>query len=1014
MRSTTSRIGTMGGTTFKALTLAVAIAACLPHYASAAEPVRTREAVVNFNIPAGDLSTALERFSTQSGIQAMYRQELIRNKSGRAVSGTLSPSVALARLLEGTGLSVERVNDKTYVLKAAPPTPPASRKQTPQPSPKASEQVGVGQDVQELEKMVVVGSRLGTSPVESAMPIRVITRDQIDRSGAGNIAQALSYLSEVSVNSTGDRSIGNNNGVGTGSSNSTTVQMRGLPRGTTLVLINGRRAGESASFTDTGQFDLSTIPLSLVDRIEVLPAGSSAVYGGDGLAGVVNIVLRQDADGFEFRLRHSSADGYSSQQASLMWGKRWSKGGLTAIVNWRDNGALTSAERSLTADADFRRFGGRDYRSYNGNPATIYSYAGCDLTMEYCEVPLEERGNLPGLESPFAVVPTTSNGVGLTPADFLATQGQRNRTTIPRQFRSPETSYGVTFNGDFDLSDRLELFGEFTYSKRDVPAEEMSLYIAGGEWRYGPNGRIPANHPFNPFGVELGIDYEFADTGVFNDYLQSYYRGAVGLRGSFKRFEWEVSAWQARDNSETVGGYFSEEAVNAALASTDPATTLNPFVGDGSPPASTEFLETLRSPLTHVSSSRTGGVTGYVRGTVASLPAGNLVALLGAETQKTSFTMRSDFLISPENSGSSTSHALFAEARVPLIAPAEGERWERMAATAALRRETSDRFDSSAMTETLGLEYRPLETLLLRATYSTAFRPLLTYQAGQDVRDIQNPVTDPLAGDAEYWVTIIGGGGVPADLRPERSVNRTVGLVYRPSDDWNLSLNYWRIRFQDRITVISAQSIVDAEADYPGRVIRDPVTNVIEAVDARNVNIAMMSVSGVDLGIDGHWSTDVGSFYASLNATYTHEYDQQRTPTSPVVDYLARHNSAGWAPRWKIVPRVGWDRGDWFRTMLTGRYVSSYRDSIALSSGPEAGRYLTLGNFWLVDLNVDMSVGKLLKDDSFFSQTRLSVGATNLFNRLPEFCAGCLSVGYDGSQYDIDGRTIYAELRTSF
>src|SRR3546814_1373781 len=86
-----------------------------------------------------------------------------------------------------------------------------------------------------------------------------------------------------------------------GNTNSTTIQLRGLPKGTTLVLINGRRAGDSASYSDSGQFDLSTIPLALVERIEVLPAGSSAVSGGDGLAGVLNIVLRLDANGFEDR-----------------------------------------------------------------------------------------------------------------------------------------------------------------------------------------------------------------------------------------------------------------------------------------------------------------------------------------------------------------------------------------------------------------------------------------------------------------------------------------------------------------------------------------------------------------------------------------------------------------------------------------------------------------------------------------------------------------------------------------
>src|SRR3546814_8252735 len=112
--------------------------------------------------------------------------------------------------------------------------------------------------------------------------------------------------------------------------------MRGLPRVTTLVLINGRRAGDSASSSSSGQFDLSTIPLSLVERIEVLPSGSSAIYGGDGLAGVINIVLRRNANGPEFRCRKSEADGYSTTQMRLMWGPTCAKEKMTLPANWQE------------------------------------------------------------------------------------------------------------------------------------------------------------------------------------------------------------------------------------------------------------------------------------------------------------------------------------------------------------------------------------------------------------------------------------------------------------------------------------------------------------------------------------------------------------------------------------------------------------------------------------------------------------------------------------------------------
>src|SRR3546814_1443466 len=108
--------------------------------------------------------------------------------------------------------------------------------------------------------------------------------------------------------------------------NGTSVQLRGLPLGTTLILINCRRAGESSAFASTGLFGLSAIPLAMVDRIEVLPAGASAIYGGDGLAGVINIVLKQEADGFEVRVRHLTSDGYFEDQVSAVWGRAWSRG----------------------------------------------------------------------------------------------------------------------------------------------------------------------------------------------------------------------------------------------------------------------------------------------------------------------------------------------------------------------------------------------------------------------------------------------------------------------------------------------------------------------------------------------------------------------------------------------------------------------------------------------------------------------------------------------------------------
>ena len=1016
MHHSDMRIAAKPRTSFKVLALAVAIGACLPAYAAAAEPAATREATINFDIPAGDLSVALERFSTQSGIQAMYRQELVAGKRARKLKGAYSPSAALTRLLGGTGLSSERVNDKTYVLKVTSVQAPTPRKSVTKDAPAADAEPSKEDEAKELETMVVVGSRLGTSPVESAMPLKVITRDDIDRSGAGNIAQALSYLSEVSLNNTGDREIGGAGMTGSDSNtNSTTVQMRGLPRGTTLVLINGRRAGDSAMFSMSGQFDLSTIPLSLVERIEVLPAGASAVYGGDGLAGVINVVLRRDAQGAEFRIRRSVAEGYDRDTLSAMWGKSWDRGNLTVAANWSRNTALLSSERSLTADQDFRRFGGRDLRLPGSYPATVYSLDGCPAIGHCFFVPLATRGPLPGLNSPVATVPLDSDGLNLSPSDFAATQGQVNKASLDLHLMSAEQNRGISVSGRLELSPGFELFSELGYTKRIVPARQLGFFTSDGE--YGLS-RVEAENPYNPFGVPVGIDFRYADTGLYTSFEQEYLRGLLGVRGKIGRFDWELTATQSRDKAGSKGALFwDNEKINAALSTSDPAAALNPFVSDGSAPASREFIASLlATDLNHGSYSRGDIWTGFIRGPIFTLPAGEVQALFGVERQRQEIRLDTNTptLVTRYINGVVTGNAAFAEVRLPLLSPRPGSSRDRIALTGAMRRETSDRFEGHVQTKTLGLEAWATEKLLFRATYSTAMRPLLSYAAIQDVEPELDFFFDTALPDGYQIVPVVRGGGIPPELRPEHSTTATMGLLYRPSADWSLSLTHWDTKFRDQITFISAQTLYDNEQYFPDRVFRDPETGLVTLLDLRAINQSRYDSTGVDMAIDGYLPTRIGEFSAGLSASYTYKHETQLAADSPSENGVSVRRDNGWAPRWKVVPRVSWQPRDGYNVMLAGRFVSSYLDSVPLSTGPNAGQFPELGKVWIVDFNADVALGKFLSRMTWLGETRLTFGVTNLLDRKPEFCAGCGMRGYDTGIYDIVGRTYYAELRLSY
>lgn len=1000
--------------------LPTTLAACCLFALNAPQPVAAQTQAqsfqtISYEIDAGTLESVLNKFATQSKMQVIYSPELVAGKSSTGLSGKYSHQQALVLLLKNKEIAWKLVGKSMYVLsdqgKTKATVPPAAK--TIRESPGKRGEAAGAPIATDMPDVVVVGSRLGMSPVETAMPIRVITREQIDSSGAGNIAQVLSNLSEVSLNNSGDRPIGSANGIEDGgSTNSTTIQIRGLFRGSVLVLINGRRAGTSA-YSDTGQFDLSTIPLALVERIEVLPSGSSAIYGGDGLAGVINVVTRRDANGLELRTRYSAADGYDTKNASVLWGRSWKRGEITAAFTWSDEGDLLSGERAITASQDYRRYGGSDYRDPSSNPVNVYSLEGCAASGP-CFTPLSNRGNLPGLDSPIAGAPTNSDGIGLTFSDFVQTQGALNATSSSLHFRSAEKNFGVTTSGRFDLAKNLELSADLTYTRRDVPAYELPLgsYIA----QYGyPISRLPAENPFNPFGVDVAVGYKFTNTGIFTSYNSDHARASLSLRGSVSRYRWESSIWRSKDRAGSSGAtHFNEEAIIAALNSTNPDTALNVFVSNGQAPGSPELMRSLSSLYASGSESINDGASIHLQGEAFNLPAGPIVALVGGEWQRNRLDFDSDsvYAVHPTINGTSISRAIFAETRAPVLRASAGQARERIVATAAVRRETSDRFDEAATTETIGLEFRPSRTVLLRGTHSTAFRPLLTFLEVRNPLYRQEFIVDPLNGQA-YMVSTRSGGGHRSDLMPETSKNTTFGIVYKPEANWGGSVTYWDTDIANRIVALSAYAIVMDEGAYPDRVQRDPETGLVREVDVRELNLALSSTAGLDIDIHGGLSAGVGQIEAGLAATYTRKYIEQANVGGSVEDGVSQLRPTGWAPRWKIVPRVTWTTPAATATLI-GRYVSKYRDSLPLSTGPNAGKFRTLGDFWIINLNVDLAIGRLFGEKSHLAETRLSIGANNLFNSLPKYCAGCFSVGYDASQYDIVGRNIYAELRMSF
>ena len=840
------------------------------------------------------------------------------------------------------------------------------------------------------DEVVITGTRIPQNADESPEDVKVYTRDRIDRSGGTTLAEFLNTLPDVSLSIT-------ENGFQTPGA-STTVRLHGLPIGTTLVLVNGRRVENSGVGQLSGltYFDLNTIPLAAIDRIELVSQGSSAIYGSDAIAGVMNIILKNRFNGFEVNSKYGFASGTHQDDADLTWGSNWDKGSFMAVATYQTRTALTATDRALTSDQDYRALGGQDADFYMcPDQANVYSRNGA---------------NLPGLGATYAAVPGGYTGVP-SRQEFATTAGTLNRCSLFKYVDLiPSTERtGLLLQGNYEVAPQAELYSNVLFSHVEQFAHNAPP-ILFGEPAF-QQYTVSAANPFNPFGVAIGVSDMLPSFGrTIEDTRTNYLDVVVGSKGTFfNSWHWDLAASDSEDRTRYTQSGFNGARTQAALNSSNPATALDPFIA--APPAPTAFLQSLVTGNQIDSMGRAVVANATVRGPVAQLPGGPLSVALGAEYERDTLFQNQFIFPGPVQVTNfhRTSYALFGEARVPVLGPADGVgKTDRFDVTLAGRFDHYDDFGSET-TPQFGLELRPFEPLLVRASYSRAFRApdLIDLYAATYTSDTAL-VQDPLRGNAfETVVATLGGNRA---LRPEKGLTRTVGLVYAAdfSGPLRLAVTYWEIDETNAIQQFSPQVIVANASLFPGDVVRAatcaggppcPVT----AVTATYQNFGRIEVAGLDYQVTYQHATGVGTFAPSISASQTYRYAATLTPNSPAVTAVSVAQDTGnWAPRWKGTAAIDWRLAGW-EAYLAGRYVGRYRDYDSQRS---------IGNFWLVDTSIRYSIGQTVApDSSYWRNLYVSLGAMNLFNKLPQFSNFESDfVGYDPTQADIRGRFSYAQL----
>jgi iron complex outermembrane receptor protein len=965
-----------------------------------------------YDIDIGELplAQALQAFSRQTDLQYGYLptdDEEERLVVG-PVKGRFTASEVLAKLLP-IGFTFEWINARTISIVSPPVNAPpggvkeeAVAERNQQRSDLSEEQQlsmanGGGKSGSSRGpyafdwKVTVEGRRIDSvfDSLDLDIPATVFDREEIDASGASTVADLFRSVAQQPNLMPGSF-------LGDGTQ---FADLRGLGFDTTLVLINGRRTIATASALSVNAFDLNSVPLGAVERIEIVSDSTSAIHGADAIGGVVNIVLRKNIPEPRLDIDYGAADGGAAERhaafgASGSYGR--ARGSI--VLDYFDRSPLLGRERDRWNNQDFTRFGGRDGRSPTASPGNVSSAT---------------FSNLPGLSSSFAAIPATSPGAPLTPVDFLATAGQRNLESLLRYQSVGEagTRKAAIAHGEYGFTGQLTAYAELLYVDGETSYQfeppALSSALVGGA------------NPYNPFGTDVLVDTLLSDLGPRTFTIRTeMLRSAGGLRGRMGEWDWETSLLKSQNDAVTMRtGELDPMLVGAALAASDPRDALNPFGSSGA--NSPALLKSLLAPQSQ-SRYRTEAIQSVasIRGSLAVLPAGALELTAGAEWREERVRYDQGLPLDISGSDQRSIVAAFGELRLPLLSEAA-----QVPAAHDLALVLSGRFDDySDVGKSFNPEYaliwRPTAELTLRASLAQGFRPPPLFDLYMPHSDVPIPIADP-ARNGEFALPLWHAGGNP-DLKPSSAESLNVGLRFEPkrSPAARFGANYWRITIDDTIAIPRAAQLLAAESLIPNRVLRGPPSasdvaagrpGPVQLIDITRMNFGTVRTSGVDVTASVTLDTRAGQFRPELSGTWVHDFTTSNLVEGLDVSRVGVANFQGTIPRWRAVASLSWTRQGFGITSAV-RYVPSYDDVEFL--GGRNGRKVAAQS--IVDAQVSVDLGKIAGEQSSWNGFELRAGALNLFNDEPPFTEMASFTGYDPTQADLRQRYAYVKIAKRF
>jgi len=1003
--------------------------ACTAALAAQASP-----APAPIDVPAGDLAAALNILARQSGTQLVYRADELKGRRTAGVRGAASADQALQQLLRGSGLAARRDAATGAVLvarqDAAPRLPapaPAAQDAAPAAAPAA--------EVTEIETVQVTGSRIPRAQIEGPAPIGVITAEEIRANGFTSVADVLRGMTQNNGETQSQQSASGADF----SPGAQQVDLRGLGPNHTLVLVNGRRIADfPMPFKGRSNFtDISSIPVAMIERVEVLTGSASAIYGSDAISGVVNFILKKRAEGLvvDARLGTTSEGGGESFEASLVGGFERGRFGGVYSIDLQSQTPLWAYERdiqdsTLDGPTASSRIARRAYlrtdwwdtyldpgeatcqalAGQNGGSTYHASrpgwgeydpeiddygpgyYCGSDESIGYGTI-LSRRRGANGYASLSYAFDNGSQWFADVQAGYH--EGDLFRDVASWSHMAPDgNEEGYFFN---------QATGQVEYWQRQFSPEEM-----------GGLGRGMVETTQRTFGLTTGFQGSLARDWDYEASLSySQYKA---------RISWpQIVA--ARANALFLGPQLGTDEDGFPIFDADPARLYTPLTR--------QEYDSIAARTVYHPQSETATLAATVSAAeLFALPGGAAGFAGTVEFGHQSYDLNPDPLATQyyyyswkdsDGHGSRNRWAAAAELRMPLLPTLS---WSLAA------RHDQYRYSGNTVgkaTWSTGLEWRPGESLLVRGSYGTAFRaPDLHYVyagTGNDETsgiDYYQCLQDEADDCSDYDYGLIRTRAGSPDLEPETSTSWTAGVVWSPLEGLDLSVDWFDIDMRDQVQDMSVDAILRDEAacrlgeldiasptcvDALARVTRSSGNGNLYGIYVNPINVAREYTSGVDATARYRLETAAGRFTFALNHTWVKEHEFQQFPGDPVEDQFAI-NSGFDIPRTKTNASVGWERGAWTATVY----------------GQRLGR---LPNGWSYDQVWEEGdpgpwIGATYRYNAslqyrFHARSRLTLAVVNVANKMPPKDPTYTAYPYyDIAWFDSVGRQINLQYTHQF